>query len=325
MYEVPTDQDKIPLTLDYILCAASSDQRCYHVLDSLSYLDCKIQNIIIFNYQKLQPLYIDVYGQKRDNFNSLIQEYNHYLIYKDFATSFKTIACVNDNDDINFINTINFQENIEIGLDITGFTIPDLFRIFYFLKEIKHCCKIHVFYTEPEHYLFKKFIFDTYSHLSGQRTYKSLPEYFASGESTKELLILFLGFDPDISNYIYDKALPTEVIAINGFPSYLPKLKDISLLNNYPLITSHIDTNHKFYTRANNPFSTYNTLHDIREKYNDFLINICVLGSKPMALGACIFALQNKDNLKVTYPYPQEYSPNITKSRTKSWYYEINL
>lgn len=47
------------------------------------------------------------------------------------------------------------------------------------------------------------------------------------------------------------------------------------------------------YAQANNPFSAYNTLVEIKDSNTDKLLDICVLGSKPMALGACMFALRN--------------------------------
>jgi hypothetical protein len=114
-------------------------------------------------------------------------------------------------------------------------------------------------------------------------------------------------------------------VVINGFPSYVPKLKDISLLSNYSLLTSSIDYEHKFFAKANNPFSAYNVLCDIRSKYKDFLMNICVLGTKPMALGACIFALKNLEDVKVTYPYPQNYLSRTTVDSTKSWHYVVEI
>eukprot|EP00831_Metopus_contortus_P077478 TRINITY_DN7286_c0_g1_i4.p2 TRINITY_DN7286_c0_g1~~TRINITY_DN7286_c0_g1_i4.p2 ORF type:complete len:151 (-),score=0.91 TRINITY_DN7286_c0_g1_i4:316-768(-) len=119
------------------------------------------------------------------------------------------------------------------------------------------------FYTEPKHYLFKDTVFDTYEYLRGERRYESIPGY-TSIKSDPELLVCFLGFDNNVSNVLFDKVIPVETITINGFPSYLPKLKDISLLNNYSLLTK-IDRDSQLYTRANNPFSSYNTLCEIRK------------------------------------------------------------
>jgi hypothetical protein len=282
---------------------------------------CEIENIVLFDYEKLRPKTKDINGKQTPNFKVLVENYNKYSSYNPTVK----YSCIEADDDVNYLARMTLSEDTMIGIDITGFTVPDVFRALYILKEIKKVRSLYVYYTEPQHYIFKEDIFNTYEHLSGERTYKPVPEFFTVGSYEKELLVFFLGFDLYVSDYIYEKALPHEAVAINGFPAYLPKLKDISLLNNYSLLTSNIDNDHRFYARANNPFSAYNTLCDIREQYPDYLMNVCVLGTKPMALGACLFTLENRHNVKVTYPYPQQYAPNTTEAHTKSWYYIINF
>ncbi|NLN72535.1 MAG: hypothetical protein GX137_07130 [Thermoplasmatales archaeon] len=321
MYELEADKVNLPLKLDYFLIAANSDQRCYNSLSLLLDYNCNIENIVLFDYQKLRPKPKDINGVITPNLEILEENYNNY---KNFNPTVNH-PCVKDDDDVNFMATMTLSENTQIGIDITGFTVPDVFRILYILKELKKIRSLYVYYTEPQHYIFKENIFNKYEHLLGESIYKPVPEYFTVGSYERELLVFFLGFDLLRSNYIYEKALPDEVVVINGFPAYIPKLKDISLLNNYSFLTAHVDNGHIFYTRANNPFSAYNTLCDIRGQFPDYLLNVCVLGTKPMALGACLFCLENKENVKVTYPYPQQYAPNTTQARTKSWCYIINF
>ena len=314
MFEITVEVDKLPDHLNYFLFAANSNMRCYNSLLKLSDSSCSIDTKIVFDYKKLRPT-------KEKDGDEVLKNYEEYEKYDPTIVH----ECIGEDDDVNFIAKLQIVESDCMGLDITGFTVPDVFRLLYILKEIKKIKSIHVFYTEPQHYLFKEDIFDTYEYLSGERTYKPVPEYFTIGSYEKELLVCFLGFDMYVSDYIYEKVLPYEAIAINGFPSYLPKLKDISLLNNYSLLTANVDSEHRFFTRANNPFSAYNTLCDIRKKFPDCLMNICVLGTKPMALGACLFSLDNKQNVKVTYPYPQHYVPKTTESSTKAWYYVVDF
>lgn len=314
MFNIDEDNCNLPCHFDFFIFAANSNMRCYNAISKLSSSDCKIDQKILFDYKKLQP------NEQRDGIDAII----NYEAYKSYLPC--TVAeCIDDDDDVQNIVKLDVSFEQSIAIDITGFTVPDIFRILYVFREIKKTSILYVFYTEPQHYVFRDDIFNKYEYLSGERTYKPVPEYFSTGSSEKELLVCFLGFDIYVSDYIYEKALPHEAVAINGFPSYLPKLKDISLLNNYSLLTTNIDNEHRFYTRADNPFSVYNTLCDIRSKFPDFLMNICVLGTKPMALGASMFSLDNKDNVKVTYPYPQQYIPQTTHSSTKAWCYVVNL
>lgn len=311
MHEMLKEPDKMPKNLDYYLYAANTNIRCYDSFCKLAEVSCSMESIILFDYKKLRPITTD----------ELLENYHEYK--KHHPT--QIVECNNDDDDVRYVAKMKIQESDIVGIDITGFTVPDLFRIMYLLKEIKKVKVIHVFYTEPQYYLFKDDIFNTYELLSGERTYQSIPEYFTFGKTEKELLVCFLGFDLSVSDYIYEKALPSEAVAVNGFPSYLPKLKDISLLNNFSILTDNVDNEHRFFTRANNPFSAYNTLCDIQKKFPDYLMNICVLGTKPMALGACLFSLDNKENVKVTYPYPERYVPKTSESSTSVWYYMVGF
>ena len=303
-----------PEKFDYLFCAANYDKRTYNAFNLLEKSNIIADNKIVLDYDKLRP---------EDNQNGQSQAFIDYQKYTLLRPT-HIQKCSNSDDDVKYINSLNIAQNTTIGIDITGLTIPDIFRMLYVLKELKGVRTLHVFYTEPQHYVFDNDTFNQYTHLSGEKLYKPIEEYYITGVGP-ELLIFFLGFDSGVSNYIFEKAQPQETIIINGFPSYVPKLKDISLLNNYSLITSSIDTDHRYFTQANNPFSAYNVLCDIVNKYHNYLINICVLGTKPMALGAGIFSLDNLQRVKVTYPYPQKYISNNTVDMTTCWHYIIEF
>ena len=59
------------------------------------------------------------------------------------------------------------------------------------------------------------------------------------------------------------------------------------------------------------------------EKYKGTLLNICTIGSKPMALGACLFALDNLDRTKVTYPFYEKKRFDVEEEAGKTWKYRI--
>lgn len=306
MYEVDSRINEKISHLDYLFLSASVAKRCYKGVDVLSQNTDFLKKIIVFDYKKFRPSQPDENYYRYNNFNQL-----------------NLVLCEKEDDDIMNVTKMNINSIDEIGIDITGFSIPDIFRIIYVLNKLKHVENIHVFYSEPKHYYFKDGLFSTYKLLVGERDHKPIPEYFISGKEDKVTLVLFLGFDRLVSKFVHDRVDPTNVVAINGFPSYMPKMKDISLINNYELLsTFEIDV---FYTKANNPFSAYNTLCDIKSKYSDSLLNICVLGTKPMALGACLFSIDNINSVKVTYPYPKEYNISATEESASLWYYKIGF
>ena len=186
---------------------------------------------------------------------------------------------------------------------------------------------IDVFYTEPKHYIYKEAYFDSYHIKTLNRPCNPIPGYFFTGKDQNEVLTIFLGFDHGLADLVYNKlgdggAIRT--IAINGFPSYTPKLKDISLYNNQSLI-SQLQEDDVMTVTANNPFDTFNLLVKIQKQHPEVLLNICTIGCKPMALGACLFALNNlnKENIRVTYPEYNKTEFDADEESGKTWRYGI--
>ena len=53
-------------------------------------------------------------------------------------------------------------------------------------------------------------------------------------------------------------------------------------------------------------------------------MTLAPLGTKPMALGACMFAIDN-DDVRVVYPRPKEYVSQTTRASWRSWRYDVRL
>ena len=71
--------------------------------------------------------------------------------------------------------------------------------------------------------------------------------------------------------------------------------------------------------------SLYNFLQYIKDKEDDnTFINIAPLGTKPMALGACLFALHNPD-VRIVYPLPENYENKYSDKSWNSWIYDLPL
>ena len=49
------------------------------------------------------------------------------------------------------------------------------------------------------------------------------------------------------------------------------------------------------FVEANNPFESYNIFEELSEIYCKQCIDIVPLESKPMALGACLYAIEHSD------------------------------
>jgi hypothetical protein len=180
-----------------------------------------------------------------------------------------------------------------------------------------------VFYTEPKSYVFSKGLYRSYQSTRGPLSVLEIPGFPGQENITEsKLLVILLGFDGELSDYITEEISPDEVILVNGFPGYLPKFKDISLICNEKL---SVNVNNRIlYSRANNPFDTFNLLKSVRTRYPNSSFTVAPLGTKPMALGACLFAIANP-SVRVIYPLPDSYSDVTTDECWRSWCYTLPM
>jgi hypothetical protein len=211
-----------------------------------------------------------------------------------------------------------------IGIDISCMPIPVIAQILHFLYSRHKDIRITIFYTEPDHYTLHN-LFD-YSAYGGEIDIKAIPGF--EGETSqvdevKRVVFYIMGFEMTyLSKLIPQDVNPDEIAPINGFPSYYPKYKDISLINNNSeFYENDIEIT---YSETNNPFETYNTMLMLEEKYKNYRIDIIPVGTKPMALGACLYALRNENtSCRIIFPFPSEYKPNQSIGCGKLWKYRL--
>lgn len=303
----PIRQD---IDLDYFILCSGSDGRAYQALSELLKVNKDI-NVIIFHFNER------VKGKKPGD---PLFRYKRLEI-----PNFHEIQCEikNPSSILKNIEKYNFESK-KIGVDISCFTKPYFYFFIKLMKDQFGLANINAYYTEPKSYYFPDGLFNAFHSTTGPLTIIEIPG-FAGYEirGSKRKLIILLGFDGDLSREINEDISPNETVAVNGFPSYSPKFKDISLVTNERLVSNHnIEIR---YARANNPFEVYNLLELIKARDNDEIsLNIAPLGTKPMALGACLFALHNP-NVRVVYPLPETYDDKYSENFWNTWLYKLPL
>jgi hypothetical protein len=211
-----------------------------------------------------------------------------------------------------------------IGIDISCMPTPVFTQILRFLYKKHRDKKIVVYYTEPMHYnLDNLFDFNAYN---GEIDIKAIPGFegkTAQVNETQRMVFYLMGFEMNYLNkLIPQETNPEGIVPINGFPSYFPKYKDISLINNN--VNYYERDIEIIFAEANNPFETFNQLNLLRNKSMDYCIDIIPAGTKPMALGACLFALKSgKDDIRILFPFPSEYKNKQTTGKGAVWEYII--
>ena len=306
-------REQVQYNYDYFLLAPNIEKRSRHFF--LEFKDkCVFKKVIIIDYA---------------NFHKDISDEQENTFYEDFQNvlSVEIIKAEDDKDAIRQLCKMQFVSDATMAVDITGFSIPNIYCIMNALKNVIRVKKLDVFYTEPKFYIYEEGYFDAYHGRVKERKCAPVSGYCNSGEDEKEILTIFLGFDGGLADMVFFKLgeegkeiLQTYVV--NGFPSYTAKLKDVSLFNNEGLINK-ISRENLLYATANNPFETYNLLCGLVAKCKGILLNLCTIGSKPMALGTCIFALDHQSKVKVTYPFYEKTRFDADEEPGKTWRYGI--
>ena len=306
------EEANLPEKMDFFIIAAGADIRAYKNSKLINSATCKIDNLVVYKFfQRDQP--------DDDEYS------NKYKAYLSIKTNRLTVIPVDISDPSKcvlslFSNGIDILASHIVGIDISCFTKPYFYILLNYLSHRK-LQKVLTFYTQPFSYRFSDSNYRSFKSSSGPITVREIPSF--PGADTRvegRLLIIILGFDGDLSTQINEIVAPTRTVIVNGFPGFEPKFKDISLINNERLLS----TNKLLYSRSTNPFEIYNLLDCLKTDNTDYILSIAPLGNKPMALGACLFAIHNPD-VRVIYPYPQEYENVITNDCSISWIYTLPL
>lgn len=322
MSDVRSSQDT-PTSFGLFIAAISDEDRSKEVISNLHKKGTNIERLVVINYY-----YNDVKLKE-----SLSKQFPQYA---------DTISCINVNiyeplDCIAKLNeTLGSQPipETDFGMDLTCVPIPHFFIILKFLSQtVNQAC---LYYTEPRYYVMTDDINKSYSSTIGSISTDEI--YGFSGISAKSgssdrILLCFLGFDNDLLPTVIQDSSPSKIITINGFPSFFPKFKDISLINNEKILSSSDYANLRdscgknknlIYVEAANPFDVMNTLEKLKSTNCSYCIDIVPLSSKPMALGVCLFALFNED-IRVIYPFPEKYVSNTTSKSNNCWEYKVDF
>lgn len=320
MTQIKENWDDVPDNFDCFMVAGGSDFRAYEILRKAQKQNIKIINVLLFDFKE-RTIDLATHHKKA------------YYSYNNLKFKIIKIPC-SLSDPSNCIKSlgeygIDISKFNNLAIDISCFTKPYFFLILKHLKITHKHHSITAFYTEPKSYIFSKGLFSSYLSSFGPLKVEEIPSFTGSEfRDQQRLLIILLGFDGDLSIEINEDVAPIETFIVNGFPGYAPKFKDISLICNEKLITNK--RKDVIYSRANNPFEIYNLLEEIKKDeklnntYGNPFINIAPIGTKPMALGACMFAIHNPE-VRVVYPMPEGYMKVTTDKCWNSWAYNIPL
>ena len=309
--------DNINSNRDYDLFVVTlndKEQRSWAMLNKLlEYPQVRIKTLVVFDFKNESETILRnlrEHGFDKDNLIIFDKKESRHLNIPESLLSLK------------------IEKDSIVGLDITCIPTPHFFAIlstFYKIGIIPY-----IYYTEPQDYEFSEAIRSSYCSIDGPITTKEVVGFSGvtvnkEGNSNR-ILICILGFDDNIMPEVIDATAPEKLVVVNGFPSYYPKYKDFSQISNIRILegdyASRLEQGESsrkmYYVDTRNPFESYNLMSHLDAKYENMCIDVVPMGTKPVALGICQYALEH-DNIRVVFPFPDKYGEGSGKASRETW------
>jgi len=298
--------------VDLFISAIGWEERFLRGWTILSEKKVKVEKKLLFYFDKV----LDHNGNPKD-------------CEKEFDTSF----CVTSSD---LRLRVDLYDEIEGLLDFEGYIgkilpatksvniVTDISVIVkpYIFLLLRHLISLNLerlcfLYTEP-------MVYNTLT--LGTMVAKDVPGYSGAKDMRKkDALIILLGFEGNRAVEVLNESNPDLTIPVIGFPSYKPEFRDKSIMENKELLSENDILKNLRFAPANDPFETKRLLEDIYSQYNrKYNLTIVPLGTKPMAFGSCLFAMEHRD-CRIVYSYPKEYFSKPSEDWGETWMYFVQF
>jgi len=196
-----------------------------------------------------------------------------------------------------------------ILIDATSLALPELLHLFNILNEKKRA--FDVIYVQPNSYSESKIAgLDSikYFDLSDDGLgVQQLPPYI--GFSAESEIFFFLGWEGHRLGAVInsDEFNTRDITCLLGIPPFKTGWENKTLTSNYKhLIELNNTTCPQFkYAGANDPLKTYEVIDEIYQSksYEEKWLTLAPFGTKPAAIAAANFAVNNKSRLILLYDF----------------------
>lgn len=127
------------------------------------------------------------------------------------------------------------------------------------------------------------------------------------------IFVAFLGFEGNRAERILNQLEPhPRVIPIVGAPGFQINYPAITVACNRNLL-SEFDCNSDIrFAKASCPFEAFEMLDSIRRDFPDHYLYIAIVGTRPHALGALLYAMSNENHCEILFDHPVRQSNRTT-------------
>jgi len=195
-----------------------------------------------------------------------------------------------------------------VYLDITGLSHHVWAPL---LKTALECCRtVRVVYVEPDRYRFsanpkESGLFDLSEAIGGIRPINGFTVLDEEGD-TPPCFVPLLGFEGARFAHLLEQIDPPgdRIIPVVGIPGFRIEFPFHTFHGNQAALLNGSSWRNVRYAIANDPFSIFYLLDEIAQAFPFAPMKVAMIGTKPHALGAVLYALARKRGVELVYDHP---------------------
>lgn len=216
-------------------------------------------------------------------------------------------SCIAD-DVEDFLREKGLTKETSVLLECTTLGVSEMLLLMQALKDIG-VVRFDALYLEPKHYTHKP-NFRERHHFELSQSFDGfigIPGHAMAFERGDRVIVL-CGFESERVGSAFEELdmMGKDCKLVFGMPPFIIGWDKSTYTNHIPVIDTNGISKEFYYVGASNPLAVYDKLSRAYISLEDNQkLFILPFGTKPMALGACLFKVQNRaDNLAILYDHP---------------------
>lgn len=191
-------------------------------------------------------------------------------------------------------------------VDITGLSHPTWAALIR--AAIAARMEVRAVYVEP--YRYKRSaaplegqIYDLSARIAG---IAPMPGFATIATTDDSLFVPLLGFEGARFRHVIEHVQPSHerIVPVVGIPGFKPWYVFESYMGNRAALEETSAWDHIEYVPANCPFSCFYLLQELARRHPNSILKVAMIGTKPHALGAVMFALTSPSRIELIYDNP---------------------
>lgn len=191
-------------------------------------------------------------------------------------------------------------------IDITGLSHPTWAALIR--AAIAEKMEVRAVYVEP--YRYKRStaplegqIYDLSARIAG---IAPMPGFATIATTDDSLFVPLLGFEGARFRHVIEQVQPSHerIVPVVGIPGFKPWYVFETYMGNRAALEETGAWHHIEYVPANCPFSCFYLLQELARRQPNSTLKVAMIGTKPHALGAVMFALTSPNRIELIYDNP---------------------